>query len=96
MSNVSFSNEPAVYIGLLTAVIDAIAVFFPTTLTPEQKTVLVGLVTTLVPVVLSFVVRQNVTANAKVAPTGQNIVVPIPAPPIPPPVNPQVPPTPGV
>ena len=89
-SNLSFPNEPAVWIGLLTAIIDAIAVFFPTKLTVEQKTVLVGLVTTLVPVVLSFVVRQNVTPNAKVAPTAQNVVVAVPAPPTP--VNPQIPP----
>jgi hypothetical protein len=93
MNALGFSNEPALYIGLLTAIIDAIAVFFPSKLTPEQKTTLVGLVTVLVPVVLSFVTRSQVTPNAKVAPTGQNIVVPIPAPPIPPPVNPQIPPT---
>jgi hypothetical protein len=93
MPNISFSNEPNVWIGLLTAAIDALAVFFPSTLNAEQKTTLVGLVTVLVPVVLSFVSRSQVTPNAKVTPSGQNIVVPIPAPPTPPaPVNPQVPP----
>jgi hypothetical protein len=81
--NISFPQEPAVWIGLITAVIDAVAVFFPTTLSAEQKTVLVGLVTTLVPVILAFVTRSQVTPNAKVAPVGQNIVVPIPAPPTP-------------
>lgn len=65
MGKFSFSQEPAVYIGLLTAIIDAIAVFFPSKLTNDQKTTLVGLVTVLVPVALSFVVRQNVTPVAK-------------------------------
>lgn len=65
----SFSQEPAVYIGLLTAIIDAIAVFFPSKLTNDQKTTLVGLVTVLVPVALSFVVRQNVTPVAKLPTT---------------------------
>jgi uncharacterized membrane protein len=91
MPNISFSQEPAVWIGLITAVIDAVTVFFPTSLNSEQKTTLVGLVTVLVPVILSFVVRQNVTPNAKVTPTAQNVVVAVPAPPTP--VNPQVPPT---
>lgn len=61
MGKLSFDQEPAVWIGLLTAIIDAVTVFFPTKLTPEQKTTLVGLVTVLVPIVLSFVVRQKVT-----------------------------------
>lgn len=61
MGKFSFDQEPAVWIGLLTAIIDAVAVFFPTRLSTEQKTTLVGLVTVLVPVVLSFVVRQKVT-----------------------------------
>jgi hypothetical protein len=91
MNNLSFSNEPALYIGLLTAIIDAVAVFFPSSLTSEQKTTLVGLVTVLVPVILSFVTRSQVTPNAKVAPTAQNVVVAVPPPPTP--VNPQIPPT---
>lgn len=65
MGNLSFSQEPAVWIGLLTAIIDAVAVFFPSKLTGEQKTTLVGLVTFLVPIALSFVTRQNVTPVAK-------------------------------
>jgi hypothetical protein len=93
MNKLSFSQEPTLWIGLLTAVIDAIAVFFPSTLTAEQKTTLVGLVTVLVPVILSFVTRSQVTPNAKVAPTAQNVVVAVPAPPTP--VNPQVPPAGG-
>lgn len=93
MPNISFSQEPAVWIGLVTALIDAVTVFFPTSLNTEQKTTLVGLVTVLVPVILSFVTRSQVTANAKVAPTGQNVVVAVPAPPTP--VNPQVPPAGG-
>jgi uncharacterized membrane protein len=65
MGKFSFSQEPAVWIGLLTAIIDAIAVFFPSTLTGEQKVTLVGVVTTLVPVVLSFVTRSQVSPVAK-------------------------------
>jgi hypothetical protein len=68
MSNLSFDKEPAVWIGLLTAIIDAVAIFFPASLTPEQKTALVAVVTVLVPIALSFVVRSNVTPNAKLAP----------------------------
>jgi len=64
LGNLSFSQEPAVWIGLLTAIIDAAAVFFPTKLSADQKVVLIGLVTTLVPLALSFVVRQNVTPVA--------------------------------
>jgi hypothetical protein len=68
LPNISFSHEPAVWIGLLTAAIDALVVFFPTAMTPDQKTALIGLVTVLVPVALSFVVRQTSTPNAKLAP----------------------------
>jgi hypothetical protein len=64
MGKFSFSNEPAVYIGLLTAIIDAIAVFFPSSLTADQKTTLVGVVTVAVPVILSFVTRSQVTPTA--------------------------------
>lgn len=74
MGKFSFSNEPAVYIGLLTAIIDAIAVFFPSSLTGEQKTTLVAVVTTFVPVVLSFVTRSQVSPVAKLAPTPSAVV----------------------
>jgi hypothetical protein len=65
MGKFSFSQEPAVYIGLLTAIIDAIAVFFPSSLTADQKTTLVGVVTVAVPVILSFVTRSQVSPTAK-------------------------------
>jgi hypothetical protein len=64
MGKFSFSQEPAVWIGVLTAIIDAVAVFFPTALTADQKVTLVGLVTTLVPLALSFVVRSQVSPVA--------------------------------
>jgi hypothetical protein len=83
-SNISFSMEPAVWLGLLTAIIGLVVVFFPGLLTTDQQKAIVGLAAVAIPIVLSFVTRSQVTPNAKVAPTGQNIVVPIPAPPTPP------------
>ena len=94
MNNLSFSNEPAVWLGLVTAIIGLVVVFFPGLLTTDQQKAVVGLAAVAIPIILSFVTRSQVTPNAKVAPTAQNIVVPVPAPPSP--VNPQVPPTPGV
>jgi len=67
MPNISFTYEPALWIGVLTAIIDAVAVFFPSALTTEQKTALVGLVTVIVPLLGSVVVRQTSTPNAKLA-----------------------------
>jgi hypothetical protein len=95
MTNLSFPQEPAIWIGLATAIIGAIAVFWPNFLTADEQKAIVGLVVVATPIVLSFVTRSQVTPNAKVTPSGQNIVVPVPAPPspVPPPVNPQVPPT---
>jgi drug/metabolite transporter (DMT)-like permease len=97
MNKLSFPQEPAVWIGLATAVIGVVAVFWPNFLTPDQQKTLLAAIVAATPIVLSFVTRSQVTPNAKVAPVGQNIVVPIPAPPTPmvvtpPPVNPQVPP----
>ena len=91
MNNFSFSNEPAVWLGLVTAVIGLVVVFFPGLLTSDQQKAVVGFAAVVVPIVLSLVTRSQVTPNAKVAPTAQNVVVAVPAPPTP--VNPQVPPT---
>lgn len=66
MGKFSFNQEPAVWIGLITAIIDAIAVFFPTALTTDQKTALVAVVTMAAPIVLSFVTRSQVTPTANV------------------------------
>jgi drug/metabolite transporter (DMT)-like permease len=92
MNNLSFSNEPAVWLGLVTAIIGLVVVFFPGLLTTDQQKAIVGLAAVAVPVILSFVTRSQVTPNAKVAPTAQNVVVAVPAPPTP--VNPQIPPAP--
>jgi drug/metabolite transporter (DMT)-like permease len=91
MSNISFPHEPAVWIGLATAIIGAVAVFWPNFLTGDQQKAIVGLIVVATPIILSFVTRSQVTPNAKIAPTGQNVVVAVPPPPTP--VNPQVPPT---
>lgn len=81
MPNISFSHEPALWIGAITAAIDAFAVFFPSKMTPDQKTALVGLVTVIVPLVLSVVVRQTVTPNAKMP--NPPVLLPVPPPPAP-------------
>ena len=78
------SREPAVYIGLVTAIIGAVAVFWPNFLSHDQQQAVVALVVVATPIILSFVTRSQVTPNSKVAPAGQNIVVPVPAPPTPP------------
>lgn len=67
MGKLSFSQEPAVWIGLATAILDAAAVFFPGHLTDDQKRALVAIITIGVPIVLSFVTRSQVTPVAKVA-----------------------------
>ena len=90
MGNLSFSYEPAVWLGLLTAIIGLVVVFFPGLLTTDQQKAIVGLAAVAIPIVLSFVTRSQVTPNAKIAPAAQNIVVPVPAPstPVVPPVPP--------
>jgi hypothetical protein len=65
LPNLSFPHEPIVWIGLVTAIIGAVAVFFPNFLTAEQQKAVVGLVVVAVPLILSFVGRSQVTPNAK-------------------------------
>ena len=90
MNNLSFSQEPSVWIGLIAAALGLVVVFFPGLLNSDQQKAILGLAAVAIPVILSFVTRSQVTPNAKAAPTGQNVVVAVPAPPTP--VNPQIPP----
>lgn len=64
MGSLSFSQEPAVWIGLITALLDAVAVFFPGKLTADQKTAIAAVITIAVPIILSFVTRSQVTPVA--------------------------------
>jgi hypothetical protein len=85
------SHEPAWWIAVATAVVGLLVAFFPSALTTDEKAGIIAVVTLLAN---GIGTRALVTANTKLAPSGQNIVVPVPAPPTPPPppVNPQVPP----
>ena len=73
------SHEPVVWIGFIDALI-ILAVTFGVPISDEQKTAIdavlgaVGLLLT----------RSQVTPNAKVAAVPQNVVVEVPAPPVPP------------
>jgi hypothetical protein len=64
MGNLSFSQEPAVYVGLVTALIGLVAVFWPNFLTAEQQKAAVAFVVVAAPIILSFVTRSQVTPVA--------------------------------
>jgi drug/metabolite transporter (DMT)-like permease len=73
MSILSFPNEPNVWIGLATGIIGAVAVFWPNFLTPDQQKAVIGLVVLVVPIVLSFVSRSQVTPTATLTSLGVTI-----------------------
>jgi hypothetical protein len=67
------SHEPVVWIGLIDAVI-ILAVTFGVHISDDQKTAIDGVLAA----IGLILTRSQVTANAKVAATAQNVVVPIP------------------
>lgn len=73
------SHEPVVWIGLVDAAI-ILAITFGAPISHEQVLGVDGFLAALG----LILTRSQVTPNAKVAPSGQNIVVPVPAPPTPP------------
>jgi hypothetical protein len=82
------SHEPAWWIAVGTAAVGLFVAFFPSALTVDEKAGIIAIVTLLAN---GLGTRALVTANAKLAPDGQNVVVPVPAPPVPP-APPPVPP----
>lgn len=70
MGKFSFSQEPAVWVGLITAVLGLVVVFFPGLLNSDQQKAILGLAVVAIPVVLSFVTRSQVSPVAP-APTVQ-------------------------
>lgn len=67
MSNLTPAQEPAVWGALVTAILGVIVVFLPrfgVTLSKDEYTAIAALAAVLIPVVIGFVVRQNVTPNA--------------------------------
>jgi len=64
MNNISFQWEPAVWMGLIEAVL-ILAVSFGVPITTEQKTAIIGVSSAVIAVIGSFVVRSQVTPTAK-------------------------------
>lgn len=67
MGKYAFSQEPAVWMGLVAAVIGLVVVFFPGLLTTDQQKAILGFAAAAIPVAISFVVRSQVTPVAKAA-----------------------------
>lgn len=70
-SNLSFSAEPAVWVGVVEAAI-VLAVAFGAPITSDQKEAIIAFTSAILAIVGGVVVRQQVTPNAK---------VPVPLPP---------------
>jgi putative Mn2+ efflux pump MntP len=62
--HLAFSDEPAVYVALATALL-ALAVGFGLPITPEQKTLIIAVL----PLIAGVVIRSQVTPTAHVATT---------------------------
>lgn len=65
--DISFTTEPAVWMGLIEAAI-VLAVAFGVPLTLEQKSAIIGFVSAFLAIAGSVVVRANVTPVATLAP----------------------------
>jgi hypothetical protein len=73
------SHEPVLWIGVVDALL-ILAVTFGVPISDEQKTAIDAVLGALG----LLLTRQTVTPNAKVTPATQNVVVEVPAPPVPP------------
>lgn len=65
MQNFTFPREPAVYVGIVNAII-LLVVSFGLPITNEQKIAIDGLVGTVAVLLGAILVRQNVTPSIKV------------------------------
>jgi len=75
----TLANEPIAVVAVIDALL-GLAIGFGAPVDPK----IAALIDAAVIAVLALYARSKVTPNAKVAPSGQNIVVPVPAPPTPP------------
>jgi hypothetical protein len=67
LANLAPSQEPALWAGVVTAILGVIVVFLPrfgVTLSKDEYTAVAALAVAVIPVVLALLVRSNVTPNA--------------------------------